>query len=87
MATSSYDIFTARRTLSGRMKRLLVTVGSAISAMFNLLLAEFGRAAAAARRYDELKRTGPVMLRPVEAASIPRAIFEEFYGDRIGWRL
>jgi hypothetical protein len=77
MATSSGDISSLRR-------QMLAAAGT-ISAMFGPLLTEYGRAAAATRRYDELKRTGPVMLLPIEAASsIPRAIFEEFYGGR--WR-
>ena len=50
------------------------------------LIAEYSRAAEATRRYDELKRTGPVVLHPVKAGGIPRAIFEEFYNSDISWR-
>lgn len=81
MATLSRDISHSRPTLSHRMKRHMLVAAGATSAVLAQLLAEYDRAAAATRRYDELKHTDPVMLRPAEAArSIPRAIFEEFYG-------
>jgi hypothetical protein len=85
MTTLSRDISNSRQTLSGRMKRQMQATAGAMSAMLGPLIAECRRAAAASRRYHELKRKGLVMLRPNDAASnIPRTIFEEFYGG--GWR-
>jgi hypothetical protein len=55
--------------------------GSAVSTflvvltMFLVLLAEFGRAKAAARRYDDLRYGA----RDAAGADIPRQVFEELY--------
>ena len=79
MATTSSRLSSTRRTLSGPLKRRLVADGSATLAMLGRLLAEYGRAVAAARRYDELKCSGSLGSRLVGAGNIPRTIFEEFY--------
>jgi hypothetical protein len=46
--------------------------------VFEIILAEFGRALAAARRYESLK-DGRARHAGLAAADIPRRIFEEFY--------
>ena len=88
MATTSSRLSNTRRTLSGPLKRHLVTAGSATFAMLSRLPAEYSRAAAAAQRYDELKGSGLLTSRPIGAGSIPRTIFDEFYSGRTatGWR-
>jgi hypothetical protein len=45
---------------------------------FDVVLAEFGRAVAAARRYDDL-RYGRGRREGIAPADIPRRMFEEFY--------
>jgi hypothetical protein len=85
MTTASSHLSGTQRTLSGPVKRRLLTVGLEISAMLGRLSAEYSRAAAASRRYHELTGGGRLVSRSVEAASIPRTIFEEFYGGSIGW--
>ena len=80
MATTASHLSSTRRTLSGQLKRHLMTAGSAT---FSMLFAEYGRAVAAAQRYDVLKCSGPLGSRPVGAGSIPRTIFEEFYSKPI----
>ena len=79
MATTSSHLSSTRRTLSGQLKRRLATAGSATLAMLGRLPAEYGRAVAAAQRYNELKCSGSLGSRPVGSGSIPRTIFEEFY--------
>lgn len=49
--------------------------------LFKALFAEFGRALAAARRYDSLKFTHAGHGKST-AADIPRHIFEEFYAPQ-----
>lgn len=46
--------------------------------VFEIILAEFGRALAAARRYESLKY-GRARHEDLATADIPRRIFEEFY--------
>ena len=79
MAITSRHLFSSRRTLSGQLRRRLMSAGSATFAMLSRLPAEYSRAAAAAQRYDELKGNGPLASRQIGAGDIPRAIFEEFY--------
>ncbi len=89
MATTSSHLFNTRRTLSGLLRRRLVTAGSTTFGMLGRLAAEYGRAVAAAQRYDKLEHTDALELRREGVgAGIPRTIFEEFYGDRaaLGWR-
>ena len=64
MANTSSRLCHTRRTLSGPLKRRLVTDVSATFAMLSRLFAEYGRAVAAARRYDELKCSGPREVSP-----------------------
>ena len=48
--------------------------------VFEIIIAEIGRALAAARRYESLKY-GRVRHAGFAAADIPRRIFEEFYSN------
>ena len=81
MATTANHLSSTRRTRSGQLKRRLMT---AAAATFAMLFAEYGRAVAAAERYDGLKYSGPLGSRPIGAGSIPRTIFEEFYSRPAG---
>lgn len=51
--------------------------------VFEIILAEFGRALAAARRYESLKY-GRARHEGLAAADTPRRIFEEFYASPDG---
>ena len=72
----------SRSKPSGQRFGLATLVAQVLSG----LIAEYGRAAAATQRYDELKGSGPLVSHPAGTGGIPRTIFEEFYGSRVGWR-
>ena len=82
MATRSSPLPSTRGTFPDLLKRRLVTAGSTTFAMLRQLPAEYGRAVAAARRFEELEHCEALRLRRerIGTASIPRTIFEEFYG-------
>jgi hypothetical protein len=82
MATTSIHLSSMRPTLSGLLKRRLVTAGSATLAILSRLSTEHSRAIAAAQHYHELRCSGPLVSRSVRVGSIPRTIFEEFYSGR-----
>ena len=83
MATRSSPLPSTRGTFSDLLRRRLVTAGSTTFAMLRQLPAEYGRAVAAAKRFEELERREAFRLRRVRIGigSIPRTIFEEFYGS------
>lgn len=64
IATTSSRFSNTRRTVSGPLKRHLVTAGSATFAMLSRLPAEYGRAVEAAQRYDELRCSRPPQVSP-----------------------
>jgi hypothetical protein len=71
----------AARTAHGRGIREIRNCRSSKLGFFRVILAEFRRAVAAERRYEDLRRADTTALARagMVRADIPRRIFEEFY--------
>lgn len=78
MMAKSLDRIRAARPSRVRSSRAIAREEPAAFAMLRVLLAEFGRARAAARRYHAL-RYGSARDEGIAAADIARQVFKEFY--------